>query len=114
MLRKLLTTAALLALASCSTPVLAETGRASFYGYENGPRTASGEHFNPNGLTAAHRTRRLGSYVTVINLRNRRSVRVRINDRGPARRTGRVIDLSLGAAKVLGMLHAGVVGVEIR
>lgn len=91
-----------------------ETGKASFYGFESGTHTASGERFNPHGLTAAHRTRKLGSVVTVTNLRNGKSVVVRINDRGPAKWTGRVIDLSLGAAEVLGMIQAGVVPVSVE
>ena len=95
-------------------PARAETGIASYYGSESGTHTASGERFNPNGLTAAHRSRPLGSTVIVTNLRNGRSVTVRINDRGPAKWTGRVIDLSLGAARVLGMVSAGVVPVSVQ
>jgi rare lipoprotein A len=91
-----------------------ETGKASFYGSESGSHTASGERFRPEGLTAAHRTRRMGSVVTVTNLRNGKSVQVRINDRGPAKWTHRVIDLSLGAARVLGMIRSGVVPVSIE
>lgn len=91
-----------------------ESGKASFYGSESGAHTASGERFDPEGLTAAHRTRRIGSHVTVTNLRNGRSVIVRINDRGPAKWTGRVIDVSRGAARALGMIRAGVVPVTIE
>ncbi|MCW2783322.1 MAG: rare lipoprotein [Marmoricola sp.] len=68
----------------------------------HGRRTASGEKFNTYALTAAHRTRRFGSYVTVTNLANGRSVAVRINDRGPFVR-GRCIDLSRAAADAIGM-----------
>jgi rare lipoprotein A len=64
--------------------------------------TASGEHMNPNAMTAAHKTLPLGSIVTVRNHRNGRAITVRINDRGPYVR-GRVIDLSPGAARVLGV-----------
>src|SRR5262249_40056587 len=64
--------------------------------------TASGEHMNPYAMTAAHKTLPLGSIVTVHNQRNGRSLTVRINDRGPYVR-GRVIDLSPGAARVLGV-----------
>ena len=64
--------------------------------------TASGEHMNPNAMTAAHKTLPLGSIVTVRNHHNGRSITVRINDRGPYVR-GRVIDLSPGAARVLGV-----------
>jgi rare lipoprotein A len=69
--------------------------------------TANGEHMNPNAMTAAHKSLPMGSRVTVINKRNGRSVTVRINDRGPYV-TGRVIDLSPGAACVLdvdGLAH---------
>jgi len=64
--------------------------------------TATGEHMNPNAMTAAHKTLPFGSMVTVHNRRNGRSATVRINDRGPYVR-GRVIDLSPGAARVLGV-----------
>lgn len=72
---------------------------ASFYGMESGPHTASGERFNPNAMTAAHRTLPFGTYVRVTY--RGRSVVVRINDRGPFVR-GRDIDLSSGAARRIG------------
>jgi rare lipoprotein A len=84
----------------------AEIGQASHYGHGDGfhgRRTASGERFNKMAMTAAHRTRRMGSHVTVTNLANGRSVVVRISDRGPARRTGKIIDLSYGASREIGM-----------
>ncbi len=68
--------------------------------------TASGERANPNTMTAAHRTLRFGTKVRVTNLRNGRSVIVRINDRGPFIK-GRVIDVTKRAAKKLGFLGAG-------
>jgi rare lipoprotein A len=74
-------------------------GVASVY---HDPITANGEHMNPNAMTAAHKSLPMGSVVTVHNKRNGRSVTVRINDRGPYV-TGRVIDLSPGAARVIGM-----------
>jgi rare lipoprotein A len=64
--------------------------------------TANGEHMNPNAMTAAHKSLPIGSIVTVHNTRNGRSATVRINDRGPYV-TGRVIDLSPGAARILGV-----------
>lgn len=70
--------------------------------YATGRRTASGEPFNPNGLTAAHRTLLFGSRVTVTNPRNEKSVTVVINDRGPFTR-GVTIDLARGAARAIGM-----------
>ncbi len=80
-------------------------GMASYY--KSGKVTANGEPFNPHGLTAAHRKLRFGTVVRVTNLRSGKSVVVRINDRGPFIR-GRVIDLSLGAAKVIGLHKSGV------
>ncbi|GAA3532564.1 septal ring lytic transglycosylase RlpA family protein [Zobellella aerophila] len=88
-------------------------GKASFYGSRHhGRKTASGEKFNKHALTAAHRTLPFGTRVRVTNLRNHKSVVVRINDRGPYSR-GRVIDLSEQAARELSMTRAGVVPVEI-
>jgi rare lipoprotein A len=75
-------------------------GLASYY--KHGRKTASGERFNPNGLTAAHRTLKFGTRVRIIHLKTRRSVIVRINDRGPFAR-GRIIDLSYGAARAVGL-----------
>ena len=89
-------------------------GIASFYGREHhGGPTASGERFNMNAMTAAHRTAPLGSRLKVTNLRNGKSVVVRINDRGPFVR-GRIIDLSRGAADVLGFTGAGLTHVAIE
>lgn len=102
--------AAFLALILFASHGRAETGMASFYWH--GQKTASGERFNPSAMTAAHRTRPFGQYVRVTNLRNGRSVVVRINDRGPFVR-GRVIDLSRAAAVAIGMTGAGVVPVRI-
>jgi rare lipoprotein A len=81
------------------------TGLASYY--KSGKQTANGERFNPNGLTAAHRTLPFGTKLRVTNLRTGKSVVVRINDRGPFIK-GRVIDLSLGAAKLVEMTTSGV------
>ncbi|GEP02417.1 lipoprotein A [Methylobacterium oxalidis] len=78
----------------------AQSGAASWYG--SGSRTANGERFNPNGLTAAHRSLPFGTRVRVADARTGRSVVVRINDRGPFVR-GRIIDLSRGSARALGM-----------
>ena len=89
-------------------------GMASWYGNGfSGRRTANGETFNPGQLTAAHRTLPFGTKVRVTNLRNGRSVVVRINDRGPHAR-GRVIDLSTGAARLIGVLQSGLAPVAIE
>jgi rare lipoprotein A len=89
-------------------------GHASWYGEEFARRpTASGERYDPFKLTGAHRTLPLGSRVRVTNLLNGRSVMVTINDRGPYM-PRREIDLSYGAARVLGMLRRGVARVRIE
>jgi len=91
-----------------------QKGHASWYGNEyHGRRTASGEIFDENDLTAAHRKHPFGTIVEVKNLRNGKRVRVRINDRGPFQR-GRIIDLSKAAARRIGMLQAGVVPVRVE
>jgi rare lipoprotein A len=90
-----------------------EFGRASYYSDRlAGHRTASGERYDPAALTAAHRTLPLGALVDVVRA-DGRSVRVRINDRGPYAR-GRIIDLSRRAATELGMLRDGVGDVGLR
>jgi rare lipoprotein A len=89
-------------------------GMASWYGYQHhGKRTASGEVFDMRELTAAHRTLPMGTRLMVTNLENGRAVEVRINDRGPFV-DGRVLDLSYGAARLLGAAGAGVVPVSFR
>lgn len=90
-----------------------EVGIASWYGPGfHGRATASGEIFDQNALTAAHRRLPFGTRVRVVNLENGREVVVRINDRGPALED-RVIDLSRAAAEALGMLQAGIVRVRL-
>ncbi len=89
-------------------------GNASWYGPGfHGRRTANGERYNQNGLTAAHRTLPFGTKVRVTNLRNNRSVIVRINDRGPYAH-GRIIDLSAGAARIIGLFSSGVAPVRVE
>ena len=90
------------------------TGIASYYGGKfHGKRTASGEIFNKNAMTAAHRNLPFGTKVKVTNLRNGRTVLVRVNDRGPHVR-GRMIDLSQAAAKKIGLSHAGTARVKLE
>ncbi len=87
------------------------TGKASYYA--GGGRTASGARFNASGLTAAHRSLPFGTHLRVTNLGNGRTVQVTVNDRGPFIRS-RLIDLSRGAADVLGFRHAGTAHVRIE
>jgi rare lipoprotein A len=81
------------------------TGKASYYGNESGSRTASGQRFNQNAMTAAHRSLPFGTKLRVTH--RGQSVIVTINDRGPFIR-GRVLDLSTGAARAIGLTGAGV------
>ncbi len=90
-----------------------ERGMASWYGEEfHGKRTSSGEPYNMHAMTAAHRTLPLPTYVRVTNLKNRREVIVRVNDRGPFH-DDRIIDLSFAAASELGILGNGTAEVEV-
>lgn len=79
-----------------------EIGMASWYGHESGSRTSMGTRFNPEGISAAHKTLPLPSRVRVTNLRNGRSVELVVNDRGPFK-SNRIIDLSRGAARRIGV-----------
>ena len=91
-----------------------ETGIASWYGPNfHGKKTANGEIFDMNELTAAHRTLQLPSLVRVTNLENGRSLVVRVNDRGPFSR-GRIIDLSKRAAELLGFKQKGTAKVKLQ
>jgi rare lipoprotein A len=92
----------------------AQTGVASFYSeFHDGRRTASGETFDMEELTAAHRTLPFGTRVKVTNLDNGRSVVVRINDRGPFVKK-RIIDVSHAAAQQLKMIHRGTARVRLE
>ena len=89
------------------------SGMASYYGYEAGRKTASGQRMNAGAMTAAHRTLPFGTRVRVTNAHNGRSVDVTINDRGPFI-AGRVIDLSRGAARVIGMTGQGIAHISME
>jgi rare lipoprotein A len=96
------------------TPAFAQqSGAASVYSTQSGGQTASGQKLDPEALTGAHRTLPFGTKVRVTNKSNGRSVVVTINDRGPFVR-GRIIDLSTGAAGVIGMMGAGVAPVSVE
>jgi rare lipoprotein A len=100
-----------------STQLIAQTvGQASFYGNqpgEGGPLTANGERYNPGGYTAAHKTLPFGTRVRVTSPNTGRSVVVRINDRGPYV-GNRIIDLSVGAARAIGLTNSGVGTVQME
>lgn len=89
-----------------------EVGKASWYGEEfQGKTTANGEKFDSHSLTCAHRTLPLGSLLRVTNLRNRKTVMVRVNDRGPMLED-RVLDLSMAAARKIGLFGLGKVSIQ--
>ncbi|MFN4358577.1 septal ring lytic transglycosylase RlpA family protein [Sphingopyxis alaskensis] len=89
-------------------------GYASWYGSESGDRTANGERFRPDWITAAHTTLPLPTYVEVTALDTGRRIIVRVNDRGPFAGRGRIIDLSRGAAEALGLRAQGHAPVRVR
>lgn len=89
-------------------------GYASWYGSESGNRTANGERFRAKGISAAHTSLPLPSYVEVTSLDTGRTILVRVNDRGPFVGRGRIIDLSRGAAEDLGLRAQGQAAVRVR
>lgn len=90
-----------------------ETGKLAWYGRKfAGRKTASGEAYNPGALTMAHRTLPFGTRVKVTNLKNSKSVVVRVNDRGPTQ-ADRIGDVSQAAAQKLGMMKVGVIDAEL-
>ena len=91
-----------------------QVGVASWYGADfHGKKTSSGEVYNMYGMTAAHRTLLLGTYVMVKNLENNKSVELKVNDRGPFIK-GRIIDLSFAAAKKLDIVDCGIAMVRVE
>ncbi len=99
-------------LAAAAPAALAETQTGIASWYQKGARTANGEAYNPDGLTAAHRTLPFGTVVEVTNLGNGRTTRLRINDRGPFV-GGRIIDVSRGGARQLGLMGSGTARVRV-
>ena len=100
--------------ASNTVRKFSQTGMASWYGRQfHGRKTASGETFDMNAMTAAHRSLPLNCYIRVTNKTNGKSVVVKVNDRGPFH-GNRVVDLSYGAAKQLGITNAGTAKVSIE
>ena len=95
-------------------PDYVRTGIASYYGKQHhGKQTANGERFNMNGLSAAHKTLPLPSCVKVTNLKNNKSIVLRVNDRGPFIK-GRIIDVSYAAAKELDFIGTGITKVRVE
>jgi rare lipoprotein A len=91
-----------------------ETGKIAWYGKQfAGRRTASGEAFDPEAMTMAHKTLPFGTKVKVTNPKNQASVTLRVNDRGPTH-PDRAADVSLAAARKLGMVRAGVIDAELE
>ena len=89
-------------------------GKVAYYGRKfAGRKTASGERFNPNAMTMAHKTLPFGTLVKVTNLKNQKSVTVRVNDRGPTQ-PDRVGDVSAAAARKLRMLGSGVIDAKLE
>lgn len=99
--------------ATADATASANEGKVAYYGRKfAGRRTASGERFDPNALTMAHRSLPFGSMVRVTNVKNKKSVVVRVNDRGPTT-PDRIGDLSHAAAKRIGMTRSGVAEVKL-
>ncbi|MGL6112211.1 MAG: septal ring lytic transglycosylase RlpA family protein [Rubrivivax sp.] len=99
--------------AAAADAMAVESGRLAWYGRKfAGRRTASGETFNPEALTMAHKTLPFGTRVKVTNTQNQKSVVLRVNDRGPTQ-ADRVGDVSYAAARRLGMLKPGVIDAEL-
>ncbi len=95
-------------------PASVQVGKASWYGRRNSGRlTASGERFNPQAMTCAHRTLPLGSVVKVTDVATEKSVSLEVTDRGPYVK-GRIVDLSEGAARKLGVGDKGVMVVRLE
>ncbi len=100
-------------MAAAAAPDSTETGKLAWYGKKfAGRKTASGEAFNPEALTMAHKTLPFGTLVKVTNPKNGKSVTLRVNDRGPTQ-ADRVGDVSYAAARRLGMLKSGVIDAEM-
>jgi rare lipoprotein A len=100
--------------AAAAAPAGVETGKIAWYGKKfAGHKTASGQHYNPNAMTMAHKSLPFGTKVKVTNPANGHSVVLRVNDRGPSQ-ADRVGDVSYAAAKRLGMLKSGVIDAQLE
>lgn len=104
-----------IALITISTLLSAQQGKGSYYGKtHHGKKTASGEIFDKNKLTAASNTYKLGTMLRVTNTANNKSVEVKINDRGGFTKLGRIIDLSEAAFKTIANLKQGIITVIVE
>ena len=104
----------LLLLAGCAGNRFTQVGKASYYSNKlAGRKMANGDKYNPNKLTAAHKTLPFGTKIKVTNLETRKSVKVKITDRGPFS-PGRIVDLSYSAAGKLDIIQAGVAPVKLK
>ena len=102
------------AAAPAAAPADAGEGKLAYYGHKfAGRKTASGQRFNPGAMTMAHKSLPFGTQVRVTNLKNKRSVVLRVNDRGPTQ-PDRIGDVSLAAARKLGMLRSGVIDAKVE
>lgn len=105
---------ALATLLSLTAPAQSQSGKASYYAKRaTGSRTANGERLHHDSLTCAHKNYPFGTLLKVTNVLNGRHVVVRVNDRGPYSK-GRIIDLSWGAAKAIGMIQQGIAPVTVE
>ena len=113
-LKKILLLLTALLLTTTTAAFAQSAGKASYYGNSlHGRRTSDGSRYHKDSLTCAHRTLPFGTLLKVRNVNNGKEVVVKVNDRGPYCR-GRVVDLSMAAAKELGMVAAGVVAVQVE
>jgi rare lipoprotein A len=104
---------ALSAFVNTMLPSYEGTGKATYYGQHwTGRLTASGEKFHPDSLTCAHKTLTFGTILNVTDLRNGKSITVRVNDRLP-KGSKTLVDLTYGSAKALGFIEAGVIPVKV-
>lgn len=97
----------------CLPAFAQQTGIASFYAKTVKSKMANGQHYHKDSMICAHRTHPFGTRLKVTNLKNNKSVIVKVTDRGPFGR-GRIVDLSWGAAEKLGMIAAGLAKVTVE
>ena len=102
-----------LLIVGCASPSIEKTNLSKASWYQMGTKTASGERYNPDGLTVAHRTYPFGTLLKLTNPENNKTVIARVNDRGPFAH-GRELDTSRGTAKELGFINKGVTMLQVE